>query len=367
MSGKYYINTSTDISGLAASQVYDGAPFPVNFKGESFQKANEAKGWTSDTTNVEFPGYKVGSDPSTATTVKAVKIGCYPTIDTTFTNCFWRSSSTGSFRVNRTSSTLVVGGTTFYPSDFRDGVIPQEVALFLVAGGSGGGGNSYYKKDKDNFPLVSGAGGSGGGGVLGWIDLTVSGEKVIYVGKGGAAGSNGTSGKTSKGTSGSQGEDSYYSVGGTKILTALSGVPGSAPTVSDGSYDLPGYPAGYGYRTTTAGGYKYSTGFNGSDGCSPLKTNNVNWNKISTQTATLIRDTGAPAVTICTEKGWGHTCSEAVTGSDTWFSGGNSFSAGAHYDGVGWFEYTSTPGGGGGGSGAQLRTAGANGIALLCY
>lgn len=367
MPGKYYINTSTDVAFLAASQVHDGAPFPVNFKGEAFQKGNKRNGWSKDTTNVELSGYKVGADPSTATTVSVVKRGCYPVVEANFSNAFWSTSTAGTYKVIRTDSVLTVGSTTFYPHEFRDGVIPQEVALFLVAGGSGGGGNSYYKKDKDNYPLVPGSGAGGSGMTLGWINLMASGEKVITIGAAGAAGSNGTSGKTSAGGDGGKGGESNYTCGSTKVMYASSGVPGQASSVSDGSYTLAGYSVGYSGNYTSCDSLKNCWCWRGSDGCSPLKEDNSTWNSLDAKTNILISGTGYPKTQIITAKNWGSTCSTDTIGSNTWFSGGNSYSAGAHYDGVGWYEYCNTPGGGGGGSGAQLRTAGAPGLAIMCY
>lgn len=373
MSGKYYMNTSTDVTTLAASQVHDAAPgFAASgglFNGESaFQKAG------AKTTNVTLTGYQDATS-GTATTVTAVKKGYYPTLEETLSNYFWWTGTAGTYTITRSDSQLKVGSTTYSPSEFRDGVIPSQVALFLAAGGSGGGGWSYYKKDKDNFPAVPGAGGGAGGFCLLWIDLTVSGTKVITVGAGGAAGSNGTSGKTSKGSAGGKGGESNYTVGGTKTLYCYAGVAGSAATVSDGSYSLPGIPIGggssYNYNSTdsTLGIVNYWMSSSASGGCSGLVTadKNSSHNSLPEWKQRLMTDTGAPETLLVTAKNWASSNSTATVGSNTWFCGGNSYSAGAHYDShADWYEYCSTPGGGGGGSG-QLRCAGANGIAFLCY
>jgi hypothetical protein len=371
MSGKYYMNTSTDVTTLCASKVHDAAPgFAASgslFNGEStFQKAG------SLTTNVTLTGYQDATS-GTATTITAVKKGYYPQVTANFGNAFWSSGTAGTYTITRSDSSLTVGSSTFYPADFRDGVIPSQVALFLAAGGAGGGGNGYYKKDKDNYPRVPGSGGGGGGMILGWIDLTVSGTKVITVGAGGAAGSNGTSGSTSKGSSGTAGGKSSYTVGGTERLWANSGVAGGAATVGDGSYTHSGSPiGGSGSYASGTGLIRSSYSIKGSNGCTAIyDANHEYWannssNKISSVKDRLMTDTGAPEVEIVTEKYWGLTNSTDKIGSNTWYAGGNSYSAGAHYDGVGWYEYCNTPGGGGGGSG-ELRCAGANGIAILCY
>lgn len=376
MSGKYYmgtLNALNDVTRFCASKVHDAAPGfaasggPGKFNGESaFQKAG------AKTTNVTLTGYQYKTS-GTTTTVTAVKRGYYPTIEETLSNYFWWTGAAGTYNIVRTDSVLVIGNsTTFYPHDFRDGVIPSQVALFFTAGGSGGGGWSYYKKDKDNFPAVPGAGGGAGGWCLLWIDLTVSGTKVITVGAGGAAGSNGTSGKTSAGGAGGKGGESNYTVGGTKTLYAYSGVEGSAAKVSDGSYEFPGVPIGgrgcgfYSDTGKTLGVIDYWYG-KGSGGTSAISTTSSQSNNaLPVYKQQLMTDTGAPEVTLITAKNWASSNSTATIGSDTWFCGGNSYSAGAHYDGVGWYEYCSTPGGGGGGSG-QLRCAGANGVAFLCY
>lgn len=372
MSGKYYISTldsSNDVTRFCASKVHDAAPgFAASgglFNGESaFQKAG------SKTTNVTLIGYQDKSSGA-ATPVRAVKRGYYPTIEETLSNYFWWTGAAGTYTIVRTDSVLSVGSTTFYPHEFRDGVIPSQVALFFTAGGSGGGGWSYYKKDKDNFPAVPGAGGGAGGWCLLWIDLTVSGTKVITVGAGGAAGSNGTSGKTSAGGAGGDGGESNYTVGGTKTMYAYSGVAGSAAKVSDGSYDFPGVPLGggasYSNNGKTLGVINYWCG-NGSGGTSAISTTSSQSNNaLSNQKKRLMTDTGAPEVTLITAKNWASSNSTATVGSSTWFCGGHSYSAGAHYDShADWYEYCSTPGGGGGGSG-KLRCAGANGVAFLCY
>ena len=368
MADKYFYKSS-DIVNLCEPKVHDAAEgFAVSggkYNGEQlFQKVG------TNCTKVSIPNYMVNG-----TAVNIVKRGYYPQITANFANKFWSTGTAGTYTITRTDSTLTVGSSTFYPSDFRSGVIPSQVALFLVAGGSGGGGNSYYQRDKDDYPLVSGSGGAGGGMVLAWIDLTVSGNKTITVGAGGAAGSNGSSGSISRGTSGTQGGESNYKVGSSRVVYAYGGVPGSSPSVGEGSYSFAGSPVGgdAGADVVDNVGYIASYSKSGSSGCTPIYDasheyfpNNSN-NKISAWNKALISGAGAPEVCICTEKYWGGTCSTDKIGSNTWFSGGNSYSAGAHYDGVGWYEYTTTAGGGGGGSGNYLRTAGANGLAILCY
>ena len=50
----------------------------------------------------------------------------------------WSTSTAGTYILTRTDNTLTIGSSTFYPSDFKDGVIPCEIIVVVVGPGGGG-------------------------------------------------------------------------------------------------------------------------------------------------------------------------------------------------------------------------------------
>ena len=204
MSSKYCHTQGTnsnyvDLTNICELQVHDAVPgfgateaTGINFVGESFQKAG------TDTQNIILSGYNVNGSSATF-----VKKGCYPTCS----KSIWSSTTPGSYQISRTDTSLTIGSSTFYSTDFRCNSIPHELIILTVGAGGGGGGNGYFSpgKDKSGYVKVSGGAGGGGAQVIGRLKISNDYTYYVAVGAGGATGSDGSSGAKSTGATGSAG------------------------------------------------------------------------------------------------------------------------------------------------------------------
>lgn len=234
--GKYNVS-GTNILRLAARKAYDAAPFSGKYTGEEeIQKAG------TNTTNVTLTGYKIDG-----TTCTAVKAGCMP--DRHYGKCFWSSSSAGRWELNRSSTTLTIKNTssntttTYYPADFRDGVIPEDIVVEVFGGGGGGGGNGYFEASKGEFFRTCGGAGGGGGCAIVRINLVTNTKWIIVVGGKGTVGGDGTPDTASEGHKGGDGGTSSLTANGYNTSTALGygGIGGAGGGIgSDGKHGEPG-------------------------------------------------------------------------------------------------------------------------------
>ena len=88
---------------------------------------------------------------------------------------------------------LRIGSQTFYPDDFRDGVIPEQMYILVVGAGGGGGGTGAT--------VYSASGGGAGGFVGAVVDLKASYDLKLTVGTGGAGGTSSSNSGTAGGYS----------------------------------------------------------------------------------------------------------------------------------------------------------------------
>ena len=88
---------------------------------------------------------------------------------------------------------LRIGSQTFYPDDFRDGVIPEQMYILVVGAGGGGGGTGAT--------VYSASGGGGGGFVGAVVDLKACYDLSLTVGTGGAGGTSSSNSGTAGGYS----------------------------------------------------------------------------------------------------------------------------------------------------------------------
>lgn len=116
--------------------------------------------------------YMVGSN---ATNINIILPGTTPCFSTVRRNL----TSSGSYTITRTATSLNLCGTTLSKSNFADGVIPLRLIVCLQGAGGGGGGNGEFQ---------SGTGGGGGGYIAGVINLAKYSTWNVKVGAGGAGG-----------------------------------------------------------------------------------------------------------------------------------------------------------------------------------
>lgn len=381
MSGKYY-SQNKDVTTMAASKVYTKAPFSSSFTGETdLQKAG------TNTTNVTLTGYQING-----TTCTAVAIGHMPKI----TNSpFWSTSTPGTYTLTRTNSQLKIGSSTYSPSDFRDGVIPKSVVIFVVGGGGGGGGNGYFEQSKGVYARTCSGAGGGGGYAAVRVDISANSTWTIKVGQGGAAGSDGSATANSSGATGGEGYDSYAKASGVSTSTAIGG-GGFGGKPGNGSSGSSSVGAGGNGGTGSVNNGAIGAKGNGGGG---NQYGNHGRSQCTTMSFTPTAGTGDSGATLVSAKAnnlTGKTYSEdwylggrwiTVTatypenlddanGNGSYFSGGCSLGYGAYpYVSDVWLENGSpvigfSMGGGsngGGGGGGSLKSAGSAGYAAVYY
>lgn len=170
--------------------------------GMRYQKAN-TDSWAN---TITLP-YSVDSVDNGQ--VIGVRKGCLPT-----QTKFAEITSTGTFNISVTDSSLTIGSTTYPASHFRNGVIPSYIGVMLCGGGGGAGGYGCDKGDKDGYNVTQGGGGGGGGVML--LVININALISVVIGSGGGGGSTGSS--DSRPSTGSTG-----GTGGQTILNFLSG------------------------------------------------------------------------------------------------------------------------------------------------
>lgn len=374
MSGKYYFkkgSTSTDVSTVAASKVHlADSGFGSVFTGEGpFQCGG------TDTNNITITGYFVGDEE-----IKVVKKGYYPVISNV-EHYFYSLTSAGTYSLVRTDSTLKIGSATFYPSDFRDNVIPSELIIVVVGPGGGGGGNGYYKYEKNKYRVVPGGAGGGGGLAVGRIDIKECSTLSLEVGQGGAAGSDGSSSAQSSGGTGSGNPDGenynaspYVSRVIIKVrnetavdlcpLAAAGGAGGTGGTGGDGSYTCgAGGAGGWASAIESYGVKKATTGYGG-DGCCNA---NITNSECSYTKFLATTETGASNTTIFYGYMNGSDVNKtAIADSQSYYSGGCSHGYGTYFFGLGDIYHAEAGSGGGGGAGV-IKGPGGSGCIMFYY
>lgn len=343
MAGKYYQRINSvdyDLTTLCEPKVHDAAPgFGTEFEGETFQKAG------TDTENITLDGYTV--DGSAITTVKN---GRYPS----FSKTIWFCGTAGIYELKRTDSILTIGSSTFYPSDFRGGVIPSEFIVLVVGAGAGGGGCGYFspKKDKSGFSKIAGGAGGGGGAAIGRIKLTGDTKATIFVGSGGKAGTSGSSSSRSSGGTGGEGDSSViYGPDGNAGLygTRSYGGTGGKPSGDDAATAGTGGVGGHG-ELNSDNNNKYFVNVQFGKG------GKGNYYRSHTNTACEALEylptsnTGATSKLIITKKTNNASTENKDDGVNSYYSGGCSYGFGK------FFTSSSTIGNGGAGGGGVAGT-----------
>lgn len=373
MSDRYYQKVDgvyKDLYNLCETKVYDAAPWSTSFTGDTVrQKVG------SSSTNVTMPNFLVGN-----TAITAVKRGYLPTsVDESSNFCIL--TSPGSYTLTRTDSSLTIGSTIFYASDFRCGIIPHEIIAVVVGGGGGGGGNGYWSpgKNKDGYARICSGAGGGGGAAVGKISLDTYSTLYITVGSGGGAGGPGASNANSLGDSGGSGTKSAIATRGTpppdfvgpvQASDILAGNGGGGGGGGDGrSGKVESISAGSGGSGGTGYcGLSVGTTMTGGSG------NNLDNHSRTACSAMNLRPnpgTGEPLITWISGKN-NNAASENKSdheGNTSYFSGGCSLSFGAYplFTSNGVLYFAVPESGGGGGGGGSASSAGGSGVVAFFY
>ena len=371
----------TEILEGRRSSMHDEAPISGKFTGSwSYQKAG------TDTENETLQYYQIDGVPATA-----VKKGWYPIIGfDQWNSMFWSAETAGTYTLTRTDTTLTVGSSTFYSSDFACKRIPSEIIILAVGPGGGAGGYGYYVPEKDVYYFRSGGAGGGGGMAIARINIKECHELALTVGSPGTAGTNGTNPDDRNGSQGGWGNLGTSTTVVSKkrnntssnitLMIAERGAVGQGGNLNGGSkHGGSGNGGGFTISANYPTIIKKSAGATGGGGCCYEYTQ-TNSNKAEANNGTVFKftsatGTGAPAVPlysnpydgtdIYNESDWNICNRSNITttvnaqNAAHFYCGGCSYGAGAYPNSHA--DY------GGGGAAGNNPSGGGNGLIALFY